>query len=120
MAAVQPLVRYNAMLGLASVNEDLGEWAKAKETYELVAKEAKDISPILAARAKNRLEILPRLNEPVVFAPEPAPSVNSGAASPLPGLGTTPMPAQSTAPAAGTETSTEAKPEAQPAAAEAE
>lgn len=113
MTTVQPLVRFNALMGLASVYEDLGEWAKAKATYEQVAKEGKEISPIIAVRAKNRLEILPRLNEPVVFAPEPvAAAGNAGINSPLPGLGTVPLTTQTVAPAGNNANDASAKDDA--------
>lgn len=103
MDRVNPLVRLNAMLGLASTYEDQKDWTNAKATYEQVMDQGKDVSPILAVRAKNRLEILPRLSEPVVFAPEPVVSdaqTPNGVNAPLPGLGTVPMAPRNTTPAA--------------------
>lgn len=94
---VTPLVRLNALLGMASAYETLGDWAKASTTYEEVQSKAKDVSPVLEVRAKNRLAMLPRLSEPVIFAPEPVVTSTpetQGGPLPLPGLGTLPMPAQ--------------------------
>lgn len=91
-----PLIHFNAMLGKANAHEMLGQWEEAKALYEKVIADAGQDAPALSVRARNRLTILPRLNEPIVFSPEPAssePAAAAGAPAPLPGLGTLPLPA---------------------------
>ena len=96
---VNQLVRLNALLGLASAYENLRKWDDAAKTYEQLKTEAGTEYPILVTRANNRLTILPRLKEPVRFAPDAAPADAEAAPSPeaskapagLPGLGT-PLP----------------------------
>lgn len=67
MAGVDPVFRLNAMLGLAAVAEGKLEWEQAGKIYEVIEKEAGDTYPMLQARAKARLELLPRLKLPVTF-----------------------------------------------------
>jgi hypothetical protein len=71
MTGVDPLIRYNAMLGMASAYEDQHAWDKAREVYQKLAQTAAKDDAVIAQRAKNRLEILSRLDEPVRFAAEP-------------------------------------------------
>lgn len=102
LQGVSELIRLNAMLGKAGAHEDLAQWDEARDMYEQVQTQAGDAYPILTARAKNRLAMVPRLSEPVVFAPDAPAAVsddvssNSNVPAPLPGLGTLPMPSTTT------------------------
>src|SRR5690606_1045601 len=62
----KPLIRFNAMLGMAGAHEELKQWDQAKTLYETVQADAAKNFPILSIRAKNRLAMLPRLDEPVI------------------------------------------------------
>lgn len=106
MQNVPTLVRLNALLGLAAAHENLKEWDKADQAYKQLLEAAGTDYPLIATQAKNRQALLPRLKEPVRFAPEaqvveqaPADAPQPAGPAPLPGLGT-PLPAQPQQPAA--------------------
>ena len=64
-------IQLGARLGLAGAFETLGEFGEAAKQYETIIT-AMATHPTLAATAKSRLALLPRLESPVVFAPESA------------------------------------------------
>lgn len=64
------LFRINALLGLGAVAEARRDWAEAAKWYEAVAP-ISDAYPALALKAKTRLSLLPELEQPVTFAPDP-------------------------------------------------
>ncbi len=61
----------NAGLGLAAVAEGQRDWPQAKQLYEQVIDQAGAAFPTIAHQAQARLDMLDRLREPVVFAPDP-------------------------------------------------
>jgi len=62
----------NARLGLGAVAEAQQEWATAREQYQTILDTAGDHQPAIRGQAKTRLALLPRLEQPLVYAPAPA------------------------------------------------
>lgn len=81
-AAPNDVIKSNALLGLAAVAESQRKFDEAKWHYDEVVKLARENYPQLAARAQARLDMLPSLQTPVEFAPEPAPAAPAEAAAP--------------------------------------
>jgi tetratricopeptide (TPR) repeat protein len=73
MERADGLFRVNALLGLAAVAENQGQWDLAQQRYEQAIAEARDIhQPALGEHAAQRLAMLERLREPMTFAPPAA------------------------------------------------
>lgn len=71
VADAPAVYRLNAMLGLAAIAEDRGQWNQAQSHYEKIVSQA-DAYTTIRAQARARLAMLPRLQENVIFASEPA------------------------------------------------
>ncbi|MAE66421.1 MAG: hypothetical protein CMJ18_19305 [Phycisphaeraceae bacterium] len=70
--SVHDLFKLNAMLGLAAIAESRQEWDKAADLYEEIRTKAEaGRYASHGDQAAARLEMLPRLREPLTFAPEP-------------------------------------------------
>ncbi len=69
--AAAVVFRLNAMLGLASVAESQQRWEDAAASYDRVMQLADKVYPAHATIARKRRDMLDRLKNPVVFAPEP-------------------------------------------------
>ncbi len=80
--SAQPVVRLNAQLGLAAVNEARSDWAGARKLYQQVQQGAGNTFPIIAADAKAREGLLDRLNAPLAFSPEVPPPTTPGSEFP--------------------------------------
>lgn len=65
------LYRLNARLGLAATLEQQAQWDAAREQYLTVAQEAQGRYDRIATLAKSNLEMLPAMQSPIVFGPEP-------------------------------------------------
>lgn len=63
------IVKINANLGLASVEEGRANWDKAKTYYEAASTLAAGRFETLETLAKQKLELLPQLSRKVVFGP---------------------------------------------------
>lgn len=72
--AKHPVYRINATLGLARVAESRRDWSAAQKQYQQALDAAQTASlPSLALQAQHGLDMLPQLQEPVVFpATQPA------------------------------------------------
>jgi hypothetical protein len=68
--APQPIFRLNALMGLASVAESQRQWDDARQVYQQVIDSAGSFDAI-AAQAQRRIALLPDLQSPVPFAPDP-------------------------------------------------
>jgi tetratricopeptide (TPR) repeat protein len=76
--AVSPIVKLNALLGLASVAESRGQIDEAKKLYQQVIDQAQDFHSI-RTQAEARLALADNLARPIVFgADEPRPSGSPG------------------------------------------
>lgn len=61
----------NARLGLGAVAEAQQDWAAAREQYQTIIDTAGEHQPAIRGQAKTRLALLPRLKQPLVYAPAP-------------------------------------------------
>ena len=64
-------LKLNAWLGLAAVAESRGEWGKANEIYDKVQAEAGAGQERISRLAAGHAAALDRVQEPVIFSPEP-------------------------------------------------
>ena len=70
--AEHPVFRLNAMMGLAATAETRRHWDQAREQYDQVIALAEQSSfNHFADMARTRIALLPKLQSPVEFAPDP-------------------------------------------------
>lgn len=65
------IYKLNAHMGLAAIAETKRDWEQARDHYESVLALADDTYVNIARRANTRAEMLDRLKELVIFAPDP-------------------------------------------------
>lgn len=88
MAALAPIYKVNALLGLAAVAESQRQWELAGQRYEQTIAEAQAIDqPALVQQAQQRAAALDRLREPMSLAP-PVASATANDAADVPTTGT--------------------------------
>ncbi len=92
--SLHAVMHFNAQLGLAAVAESRSQWEEAATLYQTLAAKASDF-PDLARQAQAKLADLPRLQNPVAFAPDPPAPATAPAPAPTP----TPAPATPDTPA---------------------
>ncbi|MEM9882085.1 MAG: hypothetical protein AAF800_04110 [Planctomycetota bacterium] len=73
--APHPIYELNALDGLGVVSEAMHDTDAARSRYESLRERATPDFPYWSDLAEKRLAMLPRLAEPVAFAPEPEPQV---------------------------------------------
>ena len=69
-----------ARLGLAAIAENLGQWDKARQQYELLANSA-EMPPALKQYTAARIADLPQYEKPVLIGPPPLPVEMPGAST---------------------------------------
>lgn len=79
--ASDTIYKLNALEGLASVAESRHDVETAKTYYQQMLDEAGDMYPSWVERTERRMELLPELAEPVVFAESPEPEASQEPAS---------------------------------------
>jgi len=77
-----PVYRLNARLGLAAVAEAEQDWPAAREQYQTILDTAGDHQPAIRGQAQTRLALLPRLEQPLVYAPATENESTGGDATP--------------------------------------
>jgi hypothetical protein len=105
-----PLYGHNARLGLAAVAESQAQWDQATDHYQQVIQNAAPAYPVLVQQAQARLDLLPQVQQPLPFGPEPTPI-----ALPVPLTQPATQPAPTTQPAPPPATAPTTQPQTAPA-----
>lgn len=72
-----PSLTAAAEFGLGLCEEELGNFEKARQLYQMIAENSDFEGTVAAAQAKHRLETMPDYEQKVIFKPAPAPAAAS-------------------------------------------
>jgi predicted negative regulator of RcsB-dependent stress response len=89
---LSPVYRLNALLGLAAVAEDQGQWDEAAQIYQQISQESGSRFAAIASRADQRRQLLDQLAQPVAFAASTQPADPRPAAAAEPAALPEPLP----------------------------